>query len=97
LYVFCLISHTKVGTKFDPIVLVKEEAFHLAVIKVIEVVGESQKSWDDAVRDAVRQASKSVRNISGVEIYNLTGNVSDGDVIEYKANCKIAFPVDGTD
>jgi flavin-binding protein dodecin len=68
----------------------------MAVVKVIEVVGESQTSWDDAVKDAVRQASKTVRNISGVEIYNLTGNVEDGDVIEYKANCKIAFPVDGT-
>ncbi|NLG87456.1 MAG: dodecin domain-containing protein [Firmicutes bacterium] len=69
----------------------------MTVVKVIEVVGESAKSWDDAVRDAVRQASKSVRNISGIEIYNLTGNVKEGDVIEYKANCKIAFPVDGTD
>lgn len=68
----------------------------MTVVKVIEVVGESQKSWDDAVRDAVQQASKTVRNISGVEIYNLTGNVKGGDVIEYKANCKIAFPVDGT-
>ncbi|HHV08179.1 MAG TPA: dodecin domain-containing protein [Firmicutes bacterium] len=69
----------------------------MPVIKVIEVVGESQSSWEDAVKDAVQQASKTVRNISGVEIYNLTGNVKDGDVIEYKANCKIAFPVDGTD
>ncbi|HKM40231.1 MAG TPA: dodecin family protein [bacterium] len=68
----------------------------MAVIKVIEVVGESRQSWDEAVRDAVAQASKSVRNISGVEVYNLTGNVKNGNVIEYKANCKIAFPVDGT-
>lgn len=69
----------------------------MTVIKVVEVVGESKSSWDDAVKDAVRQASKTVQNISGVEIYNLTGNVSGGDVIEYKANCKIAFPVSGTD
>ena len=68
----------------------------MTVVKVIEVVGESQESWVEAVKDAVRQASRSVRNISGVEIYNLTGNVKNGDLIEYKANCKIAFPVDGT-
>jgi len=68
----------------------------VTVVKVIEVVGESKDSWDGAVRDAVKQASKTVRNISGVEIYNLTANVQNGDVVEYKANCKIAFPVDGT-
>ncbi|MGI6604387.1 MAG: dodecin family protein [bacterium] len=68
----------------------------MTVVKVIEVVGESKDSWDAAVRDAVKQASKTVRNVTGVEVYNLTANCKDGQVIEYKANCKIAFPVDGT-
>jgi len=66
----------------------------LTVVKVIEVVGESQKNWTDAVQNAVREASQTIRGITGVEIYNLTANVKDGQIVEYKANVKLAFPVE---
>lgn len=65
------------------------------VVKVIELVAESDKDWFDAVRNAVREAAKTVDHIRGVEVYNLTANVRDGDVVEWKANVKIAFVVDG--
>lgn len=64
------------------------------VVKVLELVGESPNSWQDAVESAVRAASQSVVNITGVEVYNLTGNVEDGQIVEYKANVKVAFAVD---
>lgn len=60
-------------------------------VKVIELVGESPDNWTDAVQAAVSEASKSISNISGVEVYNLTANVEDGRLIEYKANVKIAY------
>lgn len=66
----------------------------MTVVKVLELVGDSTESWQDAVESAVQQASQTVRNISGVEVYNLTANVKDGKVQEYKANVKIAFAVD---
>lgn len=66
-------------------------------VKVVELVGESQNSWQEAVENAVKDASKTLRHISGVEVLNYTGNVKDGKVVEYKANVKIAFKVDGTD
>lgn len=70
----------------------------MAVIKIIELVGDSTVSWEDAVRSAVKTASKTIRNISGVKIKHLTGNVDDdGNIVEYKANIEIAFKVDGTD
>ncbi|HHW39969.1 MAG TPA: dodecin domain-containing protein [Syntrophomonadaceae bacterium] len=59
--------------------------------KVIELVGESETSWKDAVRSAIREASKTVGNITGVEVLNLTTNVVHGDIMEYKANVKIAY------
>ncbi len=59
--------------------------------KVVELVGESQTSWKDAVRSAVREASKTVNNITGVEVMNLTANVQNGDLVEYKANVKVAY------
>lgn len=63
-------------------------------VKVIELIGESSDSWKDAVENAVQQASKSIHNISGVEVYNLTAGVSGGHLFEYKANVKVAYTDD---
>jgi flavin-binding protein dodecin len=60
-------------------------------VKVVELVGESTKSWDEAVRSAVTAASQTIPNISGVEVYNMTANVEGGRLTEYKANVKIAY------
>ena len=66
----------------------------LSVVKVVELVGESNKDWQDAVQNAVKDAAQTIDHISGVEVYNLTANVQNGAVVEYKANVKIAFSVD---
>lgn len=60
-------------------------------VKVVELVGESPDNWTDAVQAAVSEASKTIPNITGVEVYNLTANVRDGQLVEYKANVKIAY------
>lgn len=65
-------------------------------VKVVELVGESNSNWKDAVQRAVSEASKTIPNISGVEIYNLTANVENGRLSEFKANVKIAYADDGT-
>ncbi len=65
----------------------------MTVAKVIELVGESNVGWEDAVRNAIKDASKTVDNITGVEVYNLTANVRDGQIQDYKANLKLAFGV----
>ena len=64
-------------------------------VKVVELVGESAYNWKDAVQSAVNEASRTVPNITGVEIYNLTANVQSGRLQEYKANVKIAYADDG--
>ncbi|NLK52076.1 MAG: dodecin domain-containing protein [Syntrophomonadaceae bacterium] len=60
-------------------------------VKVVELVGESPRSWNDAVQMAVREAGQAHQNISGVEVYNLTANVKEGRITEYKANVKVAY------
>ncbi len=65
----------------------------MTVAKVIELVGESNVGWEDAVRNAISDASKTVDNITGVEVYNLTANVHEGKIRDYKANVKLAFGV----
>ncbi|NMB12033.1 MAG: dodecin domain-containing protein [Firmicutes bacterium] len=69
----------------------------MAVVKVVELVGESTTGWEDAVQTAVKQASQTIRNISGVHVKNITGTVdADGNIVEFKANVELAFAVDGT-
>ncbi|HHY37873.1 MAG TPA: dodecin domain-containing protein [Clostridia bacterium] len=63
----------------------------MAVVKVMELVGESPNTWQEAVANAVNEASKVVPNISGVEVMNWTANVSGGKIVEYKANVKVAY------
>lgn len=65
----------------------------MTVAKVIELVGHSEVSWEDAVKNAVSDASKTVDNIRGVEVYNLTANIENGKISDYKANIKLAFAV----
>ncbi|SMB98478.1 hypothetical protein SAMN00808754_2359 [Thermanaeromonas toyohensis ToBE] len=60
-------------------------------VKVIELVGSSSSNWKDAVQAAVTEASKEIPNISGVEVLNLTANVKNGKITEFKANVKIAY------
>ncbi len=64
------------------------------VANVIELVADSDTGWVDAVQNAVAEASRTVRNITGVEVTNLTAIVEDGRVASYRANVNLAFKVD---
>ncbi|HJR46168.1 MAG TPA: dodecin family protein [Actinomycetota bacterium] len=64
-------------------------------VKIIELVGSSPSSFSDAVRNAVKTASKTIRNIKGVEVYSSTATVGDtGDITNYKVQVKIAFLIE---
>ena len=65
----------------------------MAVLKVIEVLANSGKSWEDATDNAVKQASKSVKNIRSVYVNEQSCTVKDGKVDEYRVNVKITFEV----
>jgi len=67
----------------------------VTVVKVLELVGESQQSWQDAANQAVMEAAKTVDNITGVEVSNWTAHVNNGRISNYKANVRLAFVVDG--
>lgn len=62
-------------------------------IKVIEVIGVSEKGFEDAVGLAVSKAAESVSGITGVEVVSMSGRVKDGKVVQYKVDCKLAFVV----
>lgn len=63
------------------------------IVKVIEVLATSEKSFDDAVRVAVQQASESVNNIKSVYIKEMKAEVKDNQVVSYGINAKISFEI----
>ena len=64
------------------------------VVKVIELIGSSPKNWEEAVQNAVKEASKSVRHIKGVDLKRCTAKVANGKIVEYRAVVKVAFIVE---
>ncbi len=65
----------------------------MAVVKVIELVGESSKSFEEAVQNALDDAKKSVRDIRGVDVKAFNAVVKNDSIVAYRANVKIAFLV----
>lgn len=64
------------------------------IVKVLELVTESTKSWEDAAENAVKDASKTVKNITGVDVRGFKAEVKDGKIVKFKAHCKVAFVVE---
>ena len=66
----------------------------MTVVKVIEVMGTSKESWEDAVKNALKGADKTLHGISGIEVVSQTATVKDGELQEFRATVKLAFKVD---
>ncbi|MHA1865451.1 MAG: dodecin family protein [Candidatus Heimdallarchaeaceae archaeon] len=67
---------------------------YISVAKIIEVVGSSEKSWEDAINQALKRASKTVRNIRGVDVIGQKGIVKNGEIVEYRVVLKLSFGVE---
>lgn len=65
----------------------------MAIIKVIEILADSKKSWEDATATAVKKASKSVNNIKSAYVQSQSVVIKDGKVEAYRVNLKISFMV----
>lgn len=66
----------------------------MAIVKVIEVIAHSEKSIDDALRNAVSEVSKTVRNIDSVYVKDIKAHVKDGKISTFGVICKISFRID---
>lgn len=66
----------------------------MAVVKVIEIIGSSPDGWTEAVQNALKEASKTVRNIKGIHVKRCTAKVQNNRIVEYRAVVKIAFVVE---
>lgn len=63
----------------------------MAIVKVIEVIAQSEKGYDDAVKEAVKEASRTVKGIRSVWVDNFSAEVEGGKVTVFRVNAKISF------
>ncbi|MDZ7739179.1 MAG: dodecin family protein [Bacteroidales bacterium] len=66
----------------------------MKMVKVIEVIASSDKGFDDATQNAVKEASKTVKNIQSVYIKHMNANVENNKIVSYAVNAKISFLID---
>lgn len=66
----------------------------MAIVKVIELIASSTSSFEDAVQQAVNEASKTIKNIDSVWVQDMKCHVKDGKISTYGVNCKISFRVE---
>lgn len=65
----------------------------MAIVKVIEVLSSSEKSWEDATKKAVAQASKTVKNIRSAYVKEQSVVVDNDQVTQFRVNVKISFEI----
>ena len=66
----------------------------MAVIKVIELIGSSDKNFAEALKEGIARATKTLRGVKGVDVIGQNVVIEDGKIIEYRVNLKVAFVLD---
>ncbi|WP_293026922.1 dodecin family protein [Pandoraea sp.] len=64
------------------------------IVKVVEIMTESPKSWEDAAQKAVDKASKSLRGIRSLYIQDMSAEVDKGKIVNYRINAKVTFKLE---
>ena len=68
----------------------------MAVARVSQIIGASPHSWEDAVRNALARANKTIRGITGIEIVKENAAVEGGKIAEFRATVNVTFVLEGT-
>jgi flavin-binding protein dodecin len=62
--------------------------------RVTEIVGTSGESIDDAIRQAIRRAARSLHGLEWFEVSQIRGNIAEGDVASFQVGLKVGFKLD---
>jgi hypothetical protein len=63
----------------------------MAVARITQVIGASPHSWEDAVRNALERANRTLRGITGIEVLKENAAVRDGQIAEFRATVQVTF------
>lgn len=66
----------------------------MAVLKVLEILGNSKVSFEDAVQNIINESAKTVRNIKSVYVQDMQVLVKDNKINEYRVNAKVTFGIE---
>ncbi len=69
----------------------------MSVYKIIELVGTSPNSWEEAVKEVIETSTKSLRDIRIAEVDKLDVRTENGKIVEYRARVKLSFKYEGTE
>jgi flavin-binding protein dodecin len=61
------------------------------MLKVVEILAESNKSWEDAAQNAVKRAAETLKDIKSIYVQNFEAAVSEDHITKYRINAKISF------
>jgi len=68
----------------------------MTVARITEIIGSSEKSWEDAVHNALKRTNKTLRGLTGLEITKMKTQIQNGKITEYRAHVKISFILEDT-
>lgn len=66
----------------------------MSIIKIIEILSESNVSWEDAAQQAVAKATKTLHNVKSIYIKEHSAKVVNGKITNYRINAKVSFVLD---
>lgn len=66
----------------------------MALVKVIEVIASSETSFDDAVRNCLKEVTKTIKNVDSIYVKDFKAHVQDGEIASFGAVCKVSFRID---
>jgi flavin-binding protein dodecin len=69
----------------------------MAVVKVIEIIAESEKGWEQAAQEGIANVAKTVRNINSAYVKEMQAKIQNDRVVAYRVNLQISFLVEDTD
>lgn len=82
---------TKVATSAGAVAALDHQEDPMSVAKIIEITSQSKKSFDDAVKQGIKKASKTVKNIQGAWVSEQKVVVQDGEVVNYRVTMRVTF------
>ena len=66
-----------------------------SIYKVLELVGTSDKSWEDAVQNVIKEASKTVRDLRIAEIVMMDAKIDKQKIVSFRVRCRVSFKYEG--
>ena len=63
----------------------------MAIARITDIIASSKEGWEDAARQALTRAAKTLRGITGFEVTRQNAKVENGRIVEYRVECRITF------